>query len=489
MQKAIFWFRRDLRLEDNTALFHCLNDYDHVIPVFIFDKNILEKLPTSDKRVEFIWHCIHNIKNKLNAIGSDLVVIHHCPDQIIQLAKEHQVDAVYCTEDYEPDAIIRDQFVREELNKNNIQFKAFKDTVIFAKREILNQQGQPYHMFTAYKNAWRAKLHSSNFSHYPSEDLLEKMVKLQKNELMSLESLGFEKTGIARKKIVGANHAHELFATFKADKVRQYKENREIPSMSGTSFLSTHFRFGTISIRKVVREILELSEFARGRYREGCDTWLNEIIWRDFYFQILFNNSHVVHSAFKPQYQYFPWQTDAVLFQKWCVGQTGYPLVDAAMVQLNTLGYMHNRLRMLTASFLTKIMLIDYKMGENYFAEKLLDFDLAANNGGWQWSASTGCDAQPYFRIFNPMTQSKKFDAEGLFIKKYLPIFAEVPAKFLHAPWEYQKELEALGIRLGKDYPLPIVNYAQARKATLICFDDFLKSTPKSVHDSEPDSE
>ncbi|MBC7752150.1 MAG: deoxyribodipyrimidine photo-lyase [Candidatus Saccharibacteria bacterium] len=480
MKKAIFWFRRDLRLEDNTALFHCLNDFDLVIPVFIFDKNILEKLPRSDRRVEFIWHCIQHVKNKLNDSGSDLIVIHDYPDQIIKLAKEHQVDAVYCTEDYEPDAISRDQFIGEELYKNNIQFRHFKDTVIFAKKEILNQQGLPYHVFTPYKNTWRAKLHVSNFNHYPSEDQLGKMAKLESSTLIKLEDLGFEKTGIADKKIVAANHAHELFAAFKADKVRQYKENRDFPGISGTSFLSTHFRFGTISIRKVVREILELSDVSEGRFREGCDTWLNEIIWRDFYFQIMFNDPHVVQSSFKPQYQHFPWLTDAELFKSWCQGQTGYPLVDAAMVQLNTLGYMHNRLRMLTASFLTKIMLIDYKMGEQYFAEKLLDYDLAANNGGWQWSASTGCDAQPYFRIFNPMTQSKKFDGEGLFIKKYLPIFADVPTKYLHAPWEYQKELHALGITLGKDYPRPVVDYAEARKSTLICFDEFLKNTPKS---------
>lgn len=485
MKKAIFWFRRDLRLEDNCALYHCLNDNDIVIPIFIFDKNILEKLPKKDKRVEFIWHCIQHIKTKLNDLGSDLIVVHDRPSQVIELAKAHQVTAVYCNEDYEPDAIHRDQFVQQELRHHQIEFKSYKDTVIFAKREILNQQGEPYHVFTPYKNAWRAKLHSSNFQHYHSEDLLEKFIKTPKNELISLEGLGFEKTGIADKPIVGAHHAQKLFADFKADKAQQYKENREFPAISGTSFLSTHFRFGTISIRQVVREILELSDVAMGRFREGCDTWLNEIIWRDFYFQILFNDPHVVHSSFKPQYQNFPWLHDEGLFRAWCEGRTGYPLVDAAMIQLNTLGYMHNRLRMLTASFLTKIMLIDYKMGEQYFAEKLLDFDLAANNGGWQWSASTGCDAQPYFRIFNPMTQSKKFDADAVFIKKYLPIFKNVPEKFLHAPWEYQKELQSFGITLGKDYPLPIVDYAEARKATLICFDDFLKSTPKAVVESE----
>jgi deoxyribodipyrimidine photo-lyase len=480
MKKAIFWFRRDLRLEDNHALYQCLNDNDIVIPIFIFDQNILDKLPKQDKRVEFIWHCIQNIKTKLNLIGSDLIVVHDRPTQISELAKAHQVTAVYCNEDYEPDAIKRDQLVQQELQKDQIAFKAYKDTVIFAKREILNQQGQPYHVFTPYKNAWRAKLHPSNYAHYSSEDLLEKMVKCDSQSLLSLEKLGFEITGIADKKIVSADHAHQLFQTFKADKARQYKENRDIPSVSGTSFLSTHFRFGTISIRKVVREILELSEISMGRFREGCDTWLSEIIWRDFYFQILFNDPHVYNSSFKPQYQNFPWLKDPLLFQKWCDGQTGYPIIDAAMIQLNTLGFMHNRLRMLTASFLTKIMLIDYKMGEQYFAEKLLDFDLSANNGGWQWSASTGCDAQPYFRIFNPMTQSKKFDPDALFIKKYLPMFANVPAKFLHAPWEFHKELQACGIVLGKHYPRPVIDYVESRKATLICFDDFLKSHPKT---------
>jgi deoxyribodipyrimidine photo-lyase len=484
MKKALFWFRRDLRLEDNCALYHCLNDNDMVIPIFIFDQDILEKLPKKDKRVEFIWHCIQNIKTKLNLIGSDLIVAHDSASKVIALAKAHHVTAVYCNEDYEPDVIERDQFVQQELLKNHIDFRTYKDTVIFAKKEILNQQGQPYHVFTPYKNAWRAKLHPSNYTHYPSEDLLEKMVKCQSQALMSLERLGFEKTGLADKKIIGAaDHANALFQAFKANKVQQYKENREIPSLSGTSFLSTHFRFGTISMRKVVREILELSEISMGRFREGCDTWLSEIIWRDFYFQILFNDPHVVHSSFKPQYQNFPWLKDPSLFQTWCDGQTGYPIIDAAMIQLNTLGFMHNRLRMLTASFLTKIMLIDYKMGEHYFAEKLLDFDLSANNGGWQWSASTGCDAQPYFRIFNPMTQSKKFDPDALFIKKYLPLFTDIPAKFLHAPWEYQKELQALGITLGDDYPLPIVDYVEARKATLICFDDYLKNTPKTQLD------
>jgi deoxyribodipyrimidine photo-lyase len=485
MKKAIFWFRRDLRLEDNCALYHCLNDYEVVIPVFIFDQNILEKLPKNDKRVEFIWHCIQHIKTKLGQLGSDLVVCHDRPAQIVELAKTHQATAVYCNEDYEPDAVSRDQFIEKQLQQHHIQFKTFKDTVIFAKKEILTQQNNVYHVFTPYKNAWRARLQPAQYTHYRSEDLLEKLQKCENHELISLTSLGFEKTGLADKKIVGAaDHAHELFKIFKANKAREYHENRNFPSINGTSYLSTHFRFGTISVRKVVREILELSNIEMGRYRDGCETWLSEIIWRDFYFQILWNYSHVAHTSFKPQYQHFPWLKDPVLFQRWCDGQTGYPLVDAAMIQLNTLGFMHNRLRMLTASFLTKIMLIDYKMGEQYFAEKLLDFDLSANNGGWQWSASTGCDAQPYFRIFNPMTQSKKFDSEGLFIKKYLPIFAKVPAKFIHAPWEYQKELQAYGITIGKDYPLPVIDYNQARKTTLACFDEFLKRTAKANLDS-----
>ena len=474
MKKALFWFRRDLRLEDNCALYHCLKDNDSVAPVFIFDKNILESLPKKDKRVDFIWHCISNIKQRLNLIGSDLIVKHASSDEIVQLAKKYKVTSVYCNEDYEPSAVSRDTRVAQELEKNSILFKSFKDTVIFAKTEIVTPQAQPYHVFTHYKNAWRKKIEPSHYISYPTLSLIEKFAKFKSTILISLEDIGFEKTELSKTKIIeGDKNAQLLFDRFKKKTIANYKTNRDFPSISGTSFLSIHHRFGTISIRREVREVLNLLKTSAGDKKESCEGWLNELIWRDFYFQILFNYPHVADIPFKKQYIDFPWDNNPLGFSQWCDGKTGYPLVDAAMIQLNTTGYMHNRLRMLTASFLTKLMLVDYRLGENYFATKLLDFDLAANNGGWQWSASTGCDAQPAFRIFNPMTQSEKFDEQAIFIKKYLPVFSKVPPQFIHAPWEHTKELEDLGIVLGKDYPLPIVDYTKARQRALMTFENF----------------
>lgn len=469
MKKALFWFRRDLRLEDNCGLYRCLEDHEQVLVVFLFDQHILQHLPRQDKRVEFIWFCILKLKQQLNAIGADLIVLHGTPADIVGLAHAQAVDAVYCNEDYEPDAVARDLDVQQQLAAFEIGFKSFKDTVIFAKREILTQQDQLYHVYTPYKNMWRKRLEHSDCLSYPSSKRLEHLQKTNAQPMPSLESLGFAATGLADAKLVQPTHSAEaVFEHFKTHKAQHYKDSRDIPSINGTSTLSVHLRFGTISIRTLVREIQRLGKTLNGDQKESCETWLNELIWREFYFQILANYPHVASQPFKAPYQNFPWRDDRAGFQAWCDGETGYPLVDAAMAQLNTLGFMHNRLRMLTASFLIKLMLIDYRWGEGYFALKLLDFDLAANNGGWQWSASTGCDAQPFFRIFNPMTQSKKFDPDGLFIKKYLPIFANVPAQYLHEPWLYADVLAAdYGITLGQHYPLPIVNYEQARARAL----------------------
>ncbi|AXI02518.1 cryptochrome/photolyase family protein [Aquirhabdus parva] len=475
MRRALFWFRRDLRLEDNCALYHCLKENDQVIPIFIFDQEILSGLPKQDKRVEFIWYCVQNIKKQLNEQGSDLVVNYGTALDVVELAKRFNVNAVYCNEDYEPSSINRDDNIKSALGQLKIAFYSYKDTVIFAKKEILTQQDEPYHVYTHYKNAWRKRLESADYLSYPSLKLLGNFERLDPAPMRALDHFGFVEAGIADAKISKATrHAEFLFEQFKAHKILLYKNDREFPSLNGTSFLSVHLRFGTISIRKIVRDVVRLSQALTGDQKESCEVWLNELIWRDFYFQILFNYPHVVTLPFKKQYIDFPWGDNPAGFEAWCNGQTGYPLVDAAMMQLNTLGFMHNRLRMVTASFLIKLMLIDYRLGERYFALKLLDFDLSANNGGWQWSASTGCDAQPFFRIFNPMTQSQKFDPMGIFIKKYLPVFADVPAKFLHAPWQYQAELLHYGIELGRDYPLPIVDYVHARKHALAVFEHFM---------------
>lgn len=477
MKTGLFWFRRDLRLEDNCGLYRCLDEHEQVSVVFLFDQEILQHLPQEDKRVEFIWFCIQRLKHQLNAIGADLIVLHGTPADIVRLASTLAVNAVYCNEDYEPSAIARDLGVQQQLATLGIGFKSFKDTVIFAKREILTQQDQIYHVYTPYKNMWRKQLESRHTLSYPSGKHLDHLQKKPAQPLRPLTSCGFSATGLAETKLVQMS-ADSVFEYFKTYKAIHYQQTRDIPSINGTSTLSVHLRFGTISIRTLVREIIRLAKTQHGEEKESCETWLNELIWREFYFQILANYPHVATQPFKTSYQHFPWRDDPDGFQAWCNGQTGYPLVDAAMTQLNTLGFMHNRLRMLTASFLIKLLLIDYRLGEGYFARKLLDFDLAANNGGWQWSASTGCDAQPFFRIFNPMTQSKKFDPEGLFIKKYLPIFADVPAHLLHEPWLYADQLATYGITLGRHYPLPIVNYEQARARALRQLEQFKGQPP-----------
>jgi deoxyribodipyrimidine photo-lyase len=474
MKKALFWFRRDLRLDDNCALFHCLNENDMVAPVFIFDKNILANLPKQDKRVEFIWNNIKNIKSELNKIGSDLIVNYAKTDDIVELAKKYKVSRVYCNHDYEPQSIERDNAIKEALQKNNIEFRSYKDIAIFEKNEVIDKTNQPYHVFTQYKKAWKQKLESGHYISYPSLTLLEKMAKFKAKTFPSLEEMGFEKAGLEKTKILGeTGYANILFERFKKKSIVNYKVAREYPSINGTSFLSVHNRFGTISIRKLVRDVITLIKTSTDAKKESCEAWLDELIWRDFYFQILFHYPHIAYEPFKPEFKNIEWENNMLYFQKWCDGQTGYPIIDAAMTQLNTTGYMHNRMRMLVSSFLTKILLIDYRFGEEYFATKLLDFELSSNNGGWQWAASSGCDAQVSNRIFSPIVQSEKFDEKGIFIQRYLPVLAKLPPEYLHHPWDFQEEILCYGIEIGKDYPLPIVNYKAAREKALSLFSAF----------------
>ncbi len=467
-KRSLFWMRRDLRLQDNAGLFHALKNSDSVACIFVFDKNILEGLSKKDTRIDFIWNCLSNLKDELRSVGSDLVVVYDRPEFIIPiLADKYKVDAVYCNEDYEYSAIQRDGFVANKLKEKGIDFLSYKDQAIFAKDEILTSSGQPYTVFTPYANAWRKKFEKNDARYFKSDYLLEKLAKFKTKDLMSLEELGFEETNLREVKIGFSNkEAKDLFENFLNKRIEKYKITRDFPSVSGVSYLSVHNRFGTISVRHLIREAEKIKENSIGAI-EGVDCWINELIWRDFYFQLLYHFPHIQFEPFQKQYADFPWENNMENFQKWCDGETGYPLIDAAMTQLNKTGYMHNRLRMLVASFLTKHLLVDYRLGEQYFAEKLLDFDLSANNGGWQWAASIGCDAQPYFRIFNPIIQSEKFDPQGKFIKKMLPIFKEVGEKFLHKPWEYMEELQAVGIIIGKDYPQPIVSHNEAREKVL----------------------
>jgi len=477
---ALVWLRRDLRADDNAALYHALSAARRVWCGFIFDRTILDPLPRADRRVEFIRDSLVGLDAQLRALAAShgiegvcLLVRHgHAAQVLPQLAAELQVQAVYANHDDEPDALARDAQVRGALAGAGIALHTSKDHLVFERSEILTQAGGPYSVFTPYKNAWLSKLEPYFLKAYPVAKHAAALAAPPPGlatGVPTLAEIGFEATDLHHLKLPsGAAGAQELLADF-LTRIDRYHEARDFPAVKGPSYLSAHLRFGTVSIRQLAREAWQRSQLDSAS--SGAGVWLSELIWRDFYHQVLHHHPHVVGQAFKPEYDAIRWEhgkhADA-LFAAWCEGRTGYPLVDAAMHQINQTGYMHNRLRMVTASFLTKDLGVDWRWGERYFAEKLNDFDLAANNGGWQWAASTGCDAQPYFRIFNPVSQSEKFDREGKFIRRYLPQLARLPASLIHAPWLARPiDLEAAGLEIGRDYPPPIVRHDEARTKTL----------------------
>lgn len=431
---AIFWHRRDLRLHDNAGLYHALISGMPVLPVFIFDTQILDDLADKkDARVEFIHHHITQLHQQLAALGSTIRVEHGSPAEVWkQLLDELPIGAVYTNHDYEPYALQRDKEVRQLLAERQIPFHTYKDHVIFEGQEVVKDDGLPYTVFTPYSRKWRAKLLSRTdfpgdaaasfyLKSYPNEQYFQHFAPMSPSPLPTLESLGFERAGLP---FPSAEVARSI--------IRNYDKTRDIPGIIGTSRLGVHFRFGTISIREKARHALSLN-----------DTFLNELIWRDFYAMILSHFPHVADRAFRPEYDRIAWRSDETAFQCWCEGLTGYPLVDAGMRELSATGYMHNRVRMVVASFLTKHLLIDWRRGEAWFAQKLLDFDLASNNGGWQWAAGCGTDAAPYFRVFNPTAQQEKFDPELTYIRRWVPEFGT------------------------SHYPQPIVEHKMARERCL----------------------
>jgi deoxyribodipyrimidine photo-lyase len=464
---ALVWFRRDLRDFDHAALSQALQTYQRVYCAFVFDTDILDALPSlEDRRVAFIHACLAELDAALHQRGGGLIVCHgRATEEIPKLALQLKVVAVYANHDYEPAAIARDAKVAATLKGSGIVWHSHKDQVVFERREILTQSGKPYGVFTPYRKAWLQTVNPRALGTWPVEAFAAHLAPPPEgNRLPSLEEIGFRPTEL--RLAGGMAAARKLLEDFRP-RIAEYQEARNFPAIKGVSYLSTHLRCGTVSIR-------ELCQFALQREGEGAATWLSELIWREFYAQILFNHPHIVGHAFKPEYDAIVWESGAQAdtdFAAWQAGQTGYPLVDAAMRQLLQSGYMHNRLRMLVASFLTKDLGIDWRRGEQHFADLLLDFDLAANNGGWQWAASTGCDAQPWFRIFNPITQSEKFDPQGRFIRRYVPELAKVPDKFIHAPWKLRPaDQTAIGCVIGQDYPAPVVDHALAREKTLTRF-------------------
>ncbi|MGM0479357.1 MAG: cryptochrome/photolyase family protein [Bacteroidota bacterium] len=420
---VLFWHRRDLRIADNAGLYKALKNEEAVQPIFIFDTEILDELPEDDQRVLFIHQEIEKIKAEYQKEGGDLWVYHGNPKKIFeQLLGEQDISKVYTNRDYEPYARERDNEINELLADQNVEFIGAKDHVIFEKNEVLKDDGTPYRVFTPYMKTWKSHLKNFHLKSYPTKKYLSNLHHVDSNqELMALKKMGF-------------NDEQKVdFPSREVDdeRIEQYHEKRDIPSIKGTTRMSMHLRFGTVSIRELARKA------------QKNEKYFNELIWRDFYQMIIYHFPKSATDAFKEKYDNVPWRNDEEEFNAWCAGKTGYPIVDAGMRELNETGFMHNRIRMVVASFLTKHLLIDWRWGEAYFAEKLLDYELASNVGGWQWAASSGVDAQPYFRIFNPESQQKKFDKEEQYIKQWVE--------------EYGTER----------YPAPIVNHKEARERAL----------------------
>jgi deoxyribodipyrimidine photo-lyase len=457
---ALVWFRRDLRDFDHAALARALREHARVFCAFVFDTDILARLPRQDRRVDFILRAVRELDAALRAKGGGLVVRHaSAAEEIPRLAAELGVAAVYANRDYEPFARQRDAAVAARLAADGRAFVDCKDQVIFERDEVLTQAGTPFSVFTPYARAWRAKLMPGDLAPHDCTARSGQLAAALPAPTFALADLGFAATDL--KVPCGMSGGAQLFEDF-LTRIDHYHETRDFPAVKGSSCLSPHLRFGTVSIRQLVAVAHAESLLPPSQGGKGAATWLNELIWREFYQMILWHRPDVIDHSFKAEYAALVWDAAPDLFAAWCAGRTGYPLVDAAMRQLRQSGWMHNRLRMVTASFLTKDLGIDWRLGEAHFASWLLDYDLAANNGGWQWAASTGCDAQPWFRIFNPVTQSEKFDPQGRFIRRYVPELENVPDQFIHAPWKMPVP--------PANYPAPGVDHAAARERTLARF-------------------
>ncbi|WP_445457839.1 cryptochrome/photolyase family protein [Flavobacterium sp. HNIBRBA15423] len=418
----IFWFRRDLRTKDNAGLFHALNNDEKVLPIFIFDNSILNELKKNDARVNFIHNQLVIINNELQKYEKSLAIFYGKPKDIFEkLLRENKVNTVFTNHDYEPYARKRDKEVYQIFKENNINFKTSKDQVVFEKNEVVKEDGTPYVVYTPFSRKWKETLKNSIIPYYNSEEKLDNIAS-HSYPFLSLENIGFKPTNISFPK-----------STVSEKLMENYEATRNFPAINGTSMLGVYLRFGAISVREMVKNALTVKN----------EIFLNELIWREFFMQILWHFPHTVKESFKPKYDAIVWNNNKVLFKKWCEGKTGYPFVDAGMRELNATGHMHNRVRMIVASFLCKHLLIDWRWGETYFAQKLLDYEQASNVGNWQWAAGSGVDAAPYFRIFNPTEQIKKFDKDLKYIKKWIP------------------ELET------SKYPKPIVDHKEARERCL----------------------
>lgn len=423
---TIFWFRRDLRLEDNHGLFEALSTDDNVLPIFIFDKNILSELPKNDARVTFIHKLLEDIQRLLLKQGKSLAVFYGEPEVILKdLIEKHNITAIYTNHDYEPYAIKRDKVIQQILSDKSIDFKTFKDQVVFEKDQVVKEDNTPYVVYTPYMKKWKERFYKEGIRFYPSESRLEN-IATHSYHFLSLEDIGFTRSTI-----------EPAVYDVSQSLITNYIDTRNFPAIPGTSMLSPYLRFGALSIRQLIKRAAENNK----------ETFLNELIWREFFMQILWYFPETVTKSFRPKYDNIKWRSDEKDFKAWCEGKTGYPMVDAGMRELNATGHMHNRVRMVVASFLCKHLLIDWRWGEAYFAEKLLDYEQSSNIGNWQWAAGSGVDAAPYFRIFNPTEQVKKFDAKLEYIRKWVPEFEDLD----YRPIVDHKEARERALRVYKE--------------------------------------
>jgi deoxyribodipyrimidine photo-lyase len=501
LDAGLAWLRRDLRVDDHAALHHALAACRRVHVAFVYDTDILDALPSrEDRRVELIRDALREVDETLRTLGGGLIVVHgRAVDAIPALAARLGVAAVFAARDHEPAAVRRDAAVQARLRADGRALRVFKDQVVFEADEVLTGAGRPFSVYTPYRNAWLRRLAAAGEDGAPGTPLAPWPVRTiaagrlapppaglramrgragpaapigpePVDGVPSLEAIGFRPTDLATLALpTGASGAQALLEAF-LERIGRYRDARDHPALKGPSYLSAHLRFGTVSVRTLAREALRVVRTDPDA-AEGARTWLGELVWRDFYFQVLHHHPRVETLSFRPEFDAIRWVDGAradAAFDAWAHGRTGYPLVDAAAMQLRSSGYVHNRLRMVSASFLCKDLGVDWRRGERLYADLLNDYDLAANNGGWQWAASSGTDAQPWFRIFNPVTQSRRFDPKGAFIRRYLPALAGFSDEAIHAPWlASADEQRRAGCIVGRDYPAPVVDHAQARLQTL----------------------
>lgn len=473
-KKALFWFRYDLRLEDNVGLYNALSKYDSVACVYVFDKEFLKTLKKKDLTMDFLYRAICNLKEDLRSIGSDLII--RLGDQVNEIpviAKKFGVNAVITNKSYLYAETLKEDMIEKKLYADGIVFESFKDNVIFSPEDLLDQDGENFEDFAKYREHWNATIKNEDIKPVFLNNK-ENLTKFRSNEMPKLEQFGFVTSNLSDKMKVSSAGAWEQFLKFK-DKVKRYITVKEIVHYSGVSYMSIYLRFGLISVRTMLSAISLLMKDLNKDERENVKYWIDQLIRREYNIQYYYYNHNLLNEPYKIHYLKMNWENDMEKFAAWCDGKTGYPIVDAAMKSLKQTGYMHYRLRQICATFLTKVLFIDYRYGEAYFATALLDYDPVSNNVGWQWAASVDSENNEYIKMYDPSENSKRFDSGAQFIRKYLPELKNVQSKYLHEPWKYQKELQEVGVKLGETYPLPIVNYKKRREYVLQKYEEVNK--------------